>query len=97
MSASISRPLLCSCVLLPLDSHGPEPQSAASNLVKDVVANELTDRAEQSNWMYRVSKVVERQTLSELEVETKDGPVHRLSQSMTHRWIQASESRKRPG
>ena len=59
-------------------SHGPEPQSSASNLVKDVVANELTDRAEQSNWIYRVSKVVERQTLSELEVETKDGPVHRL-------------------
>ena len=59
-------------------SHGPEPQSSASNLIKDVVANELTDRAEQSNWIYRVSKVVERQTLSELEVETKDGPVHRL-------------------
>ena len=43
-----------------------------------MVANELTDRAEQSNWIYRVSKVVEQQTLSELEVETKDGPVHRL-------------------
>ena len=28
--------------------------------------------------MYRVSKVVEQQTLTQLEVETKDGPVHRL-------------------
>ena len=43
-----------------------------------MVANELTDRTEQSNWLYRVSKVVEQQTLSELEVETKDGPVYRL-------------------
>jgi hypothetical protein len=46
--------------------------------MKDVVANELTDRAEQNNWMYRVTKVVEQQTLTQLEVETKDGPVHRL-------------------
>jgi len=43
-----------------------------------MVANELADRVEQSNWIYRVNKVVEQQTLSELEVETKDGPVHRL-------------------
>ena len=46
--------------------------------MKDVVANELTDRTEHSNWMYRVTKVVEQQTLTQLEVETKDGPVHRL-------------------
>jgi hypothetical protein len=46
--------------------------------MKDVVANELTDRMERSNWMYRVTKVVEQQTLTQLEVETKDGPVHRL-------------------
>src|ERR1035437_456657 len=59
-------------------SHGPETQSSARDLVKDMVANEVTDRAEQSNWIYRVTKVVEQQTLSELEVETKDGPVYRL-------------------
>ena len=46
--------------------------------MKDVVANELTDRAEQSNWMYRVTKVIEQQTLTQLEVETNNGPVHRL-------------------
>ena len=46
--------------------------------MKDVVANELTDRAEQSNWMYRVTKVIEQQTLTQLEVETSNGPVHRL-------------------
>ena len=59
-------------------SHGPETQSSAHDLVKDMVANEVTDRAEQSNWIYRVTKVVDQQTLSELEVETKDGPVYRL-------------------
>ena len=53
-------------------------QPSASDLIKDVVANELTDRTEHSNWMYRVTKVAEQQTLTQLEVETKDGPVHRL-------------------
>ncbi len=43
-----------------------------------MVANEVTDRAAQSNWIYRVTKVVDQQTLSEVEVETKDGPVYRL-------------------
>lgn len=46
--------------------------------MKDVVANELTDRMEHGYWMYHVTKVVEQQTLTQLEVETKDGPVHRL-------------------
>ena len=59
-------------------SQGSDTQSSARDLVKDVVANEVTDRAEQSNWIYRVTKVVEQQTLNELEVETKDGPVYRL-------------------
>jgi hypothetical protein len=46
--------------------------------MKDVVANELADRRAQGNWMYRVTKVVERQAFTQREVETKDGPVHRL-------------------
>ena len=57
-------------------SHGPEPQPSAADLMKDVVANELTDRTDHSNWMYLVTKVVEQQALTKLEVETKDGPVH---------------------
>lgn len=46
--------------------------------MKDVVANELADRIEHGHWMYHVTKVVEQQTLTQIEVETKDGPVHRL-------------------
>jgi hypothetical protein len=56
-------------------THGPEPRSSASDLVKAMVANELADRAEHSNWIYRVTRVVEQQMLTQLEVETKDGPV----------------------
>jgi hypothetical protein len=59
-------------------SPGPDLQPSANNLMRDVVANELTDRTEHSNWMYRVTKVVEQQTLTQIEVETKEGPVHRL-------------------
>lgn len=59
-------------------ASGPQPQSSASDLIKDVVANEMADRTEQSNWMYRVTRVVEQQTLNQLEVETKDGPVYLL-------------------
>ena len=57
--------------------QGQEPQTPR-DLVKDMVANELADRATQSNWIYRVTKVVEQQRLTQLEVETKDGPVDRL-------------------
>ena len=46
--------------------------------MKDVVANELTDRTEHTHWLYHVTKVVEQQKLTQVEVETKDGPVHRL-------------------
>jgi hypothetical protein len=59
-------------------SPSKDLQPSASELMKDVVANELTDRTEHSHWMYRINKVVEQQTVTELEVETKDGPVHRL-------------------
>ena len=59
-------------------SPGPDLKPSANDLIKDVVANEMTDRTEHSNWIYRVTKVVEQQTLTQLEVETKDGPVHRL-------------------
>jgi hypothetical protein len=57
---------------------GPDLQPSANDFMKDVVANEMTDRTQHSNWMYRITKVVDEQRLTELEVETKGGPVHRL-------------------
>jgi len=65
----------CPCYLA---SPGPDPQPSANDLMKDVVANELTDRKEHSNWMYRVTRGVDQRTLAQIEVETKDGPVYRL-------------------
>src|ERR1035441_6810749 len=59
-------------------SPGPDLQPSANDFMKDVVANEMTDRTQHSNWMYRITKVVDQQRLAELEVETKGGPVHRL-------------------
>ena len=57
---------------------GLEASSSANDLMKAVVANELVDRLEHLRWMHHVTKTVEQQTLTQLEVETKDGPVHRL-------------------
>ncbi len=59
-------------------SYAPGTDSPATDLMKDVIANELKDRIDHSNWMYRVTKMVDQQALTEIEVETKDGPVHRL-------------------
>ncbi|MGA8761534.1 MAG: hypothetical protein WB562_01480 [Candidatus Sulfotelmatobacter sp.] len=50
----------------------------ASELVNVVIANELADRAERRRWMYLIEKQDGKQTLTEEQVETKDGPIFRL-------------------
>jgi hypothetical protein len=65
----------CPCYSVSL---GADLEPSANDLMKDVVANELTDRTEHSNWMYHVTKTIEKQKLAQIEIETKDGPVHRL-------------------
>ena len=56
-----------------------EPASeSAHDLVKDVVYNELQDRAHQSFWEYRVERRIGQQSLAEEQVETRYGPVYRL-------------------
>jgi hypothetical protein len=50
----------------------------AAELVNVVVANELADRLGRRNWMYMVEKRDGKQTLTEEQVETKDGPLHRV-------------------
>jgi hypothetical protein len=59
-------------------SLGGDWEPSANDLMKDVVAKELTDRSEHSDWMYHVTKTIEQQKLTQIEIETKDGPVHRL-------------------
>lgn len=51
---------------------------SAGELINEVVANELTDRAQQRKWMYLINKREGKHTLTEEQVETKDGPLYRL-------------------
>jgi hypothetical protein len=57
-------------------AQSPAPSAAA--LVNVVVANELADRVEHRKWMYAIEKQDGKQMLTEEQVETKDGPIHRL-------------------
>ena len=53
------------------------PQSAAA-LMNEVVANELTDRAQQRKWEYLIDKREGKQIIREEQVDTKDGPLYRV-------------------
>jgi hypothetical protein len=50
----------------------------AVKLIDEVVANELTDRVQQRKWMYLIDKRQGKQTLTEEQVDTKDGPFYRV-------------------
>jgi hypothetical protein len=50
----------------------------AGELVGAVVVNELTDREQLRKWICTIEKRAGKQTLTELQVETKDGPLYRL-------------------
>jgi hypothetical protein len=51
---------------------------SAGELINEVVKNELTDRVQQRKWMYAIDKRQGKQTLTEEQVDTKDGPFYRL-------------------
>ena len=51
---------------------------AAAELVSAVVANELSDREKQRKWVCLIEKREGKQTLTEVKVDTKDGPLFRL-------------------
>jgi hypothetical protein len=56
----------------------PAAPPPVADLVNVLVANELADRVERRKWMYVIEKRDGKQTLTEEQVETKDGPLHRL-------------------
>lgn len=60
--------------LNPDSSHAP----TAGELVGAVIANELTDREQLLKWICMIEKRAGKQTFTELQVETKDGPLYRL-------------------
>jgi len=55
-------------------SHAP----TAGELVGAVVANELMDREKRRKWICMIEKRAGKQTLTEVQIETKDGPLYRL-------------------
>jgi hypothetical protein len=50
----------------------------AGELVRAVVANELTDREQLLKWICLIEKRAGKETLTEEQVETRDGPLYRL-------------------
>jgi hypothetical protein len=54
------------------------PVVPAGELIKGVVANELRDREQLRKWMYAIEKRVGNQSLTEEQVETRNGPVYRV-------------------
>jgi hypothetical protein len=66
---------------IPVFSHAPvhsTDRPAASALMGEVVTNELSDRVKLQKWLCTIDKRVGNQTLTEVQVETKDGPLYRL-------------------
>ena len=57
------------------NQHSPLP---AAELVQEVVANELTERGQQSKWMYLIDKREGKHILTEEQVETKEGLFYRV-------------------
>ena len=50
----------------------------AGELVVAVVANEISDREKLRKWICMIEKRAGKQTLTEVQVETKEGPLYRL-------------------
>ena len=54
------------------------PAPTAGELMNGVIANELSDREKLRKWICTIEKRAGKQTLTELQVESKDGPLYRL-------------------
>ena len=81
LSAGVSFLLGMSSFVLHGDAaEGPRAADtpAAAELVRAVVSNELSDREKLRKWLCVVEKREGKQTLTEVQVETKDGPLFRL-------------------
>ena len=68
--------LLVVCIAAPAQDRSLPPR--ASELINEVVANELADRVHLRKWMYAIDKREGTQTLREEQVETRDGPLYRV-------------------
>ncbi|MHB8502706.1 MAG: hypothetical protein ACYDHE_17425, partial [Candidatus Acidiferrales bacterium] len=65
-------------VFLAGQSPGPSETPTAGEFVSAVIANELSDRGQLQKWICTIEKRAGKQTLTEVQVETTDGPLFRL-------------------
>lgn len=75
------RRLTVALVLVICSAAGARDQGSplpAAALINEVVANELADRMQQRKWSYLIEKREGTQTLTEEQVDTRDGPLYRL-------------------
>ena len=65
---------------VPVAGQSPNPAYVltAGELVNGVIANELSDREHLRKWIFTIEKRAGKQTLTEVQVESKDGPLYRL-------------------
>ena len=54
------------------------PTQTAAELIQAVVINELADRTQGRKWMYVIEKREGKQTTTQEQVDTNDGPLYRL-------------------
>ena len=77
---NLSR-LIIAVVLVVSTAAPAQDQSSvvpAGELINAVVANELRDRVQQRKWMYTIEKREGNQSLTEEQVETKNGRLYRV-------------------
>ena len=75
------RRLIIAVVLVVSTAALAQDQSSvvpAGELINAVIANELRDRVQQRKWMYMIEKREGNQSLTEEQVETKNGPLYRV-------------------
>jgi hypothetical protein len=65
-------------VSLARQNPGQTSTPTAGELVATVVANELADREQLRKWIWMIEKRAGKETLTEEQVETRDGPLYRL-------------------
>ena len=65
-------------VSVPGQTPAANEAPTAGELVSAVIANELSDREQLRKWICMIEKRAGKQTLTEVQVETKDGPLFRV-------------------
>jgi hypothetical protein len=77
----LNRPLTTAVLLILCVAASARDQITSPSpieLMKQVVSNELADREQHRNFLYQIDKRDGQQTITEEQVDTKDGPLYRV-------------------